>query len=152
MINRRRCLQGLGVVLGGSASLRRGLALGRSRQANDPAPPAAKLALADYQPKSMLQVPETRVDRAKYPVVDVHTHIPVSAKSEKGIDLGAERTYLARVLEKYRGRIDACAAHCGLSRRSISEKLRRYGIDKADFKPPAARRRSVALAESDRSS
>ena len=25
--------------------------------------------------------------------------------------------------EKYRGRIDRCAEHCGLSRRSISEKL-----------------------------
>ncbi len=46
-----------------------------------------------------------------------------------------ERAYLVRVLETYRGRIDRCAEHCGLSRRSISEKLRRYNIDKADFKP-----------------
>jgi two-component system NtrC family response regulator len=45
-----------------------------------------------------------------------------------------ERAYLIRVLERYRGRIDRCAAHCGLSRRSISEKLRRYQIDKAEFK------------------
>jgi two-component system NtrC family response regulator len=50
-----------------------------------------------------------------------------------------ERAYLIRVLEKYRGRVDRCAAHCGLSRRSISEKLRRYRIDKAEFKPAAAR-------------
>ena len=28
----------------------------------------------------------------------------------------AERVYLRRILEKYRGRIDACAAHSGLSR------------------------------------
>ena len=49
-----------------------------------------------------------------------------------------ERAYLQRVLERYRGRIDRCAAHCGLSRRSISEKLRRYRIDKADFKPNTA--------------
>ncbi|MCA1684932.1 MAG: sigma-54 dependent transcriptional regulator, partial [Planctomycetia bacterium] len=28
-----------------------------------------------------------------------------------------ERAYLLRVLERYRGRIDRCAAHCGLSRR-----------------------------------
>ncbi|QEH38281.1 Transcriptional regulatory protein ZraR [Aquisphaera giovannonii] len=46
-----------------------------------------------------------------------------------------ERAYLVRVLEKYHGRIDRCASHCGLSRRSISEKLRRYQIDKSDFKP-----------------
>ena len=58
-----------------------------------------------------------------------------------------ERAYLERVLERYRGRIDRCAAHCGLSRRSISEKLRRYRIDKADFKPHATRRRDVAVAE-----
>ncbi len=51
-----------------------------------------------------------------------------------------EREYLLRVLERYNGRIAPTADHCKLSRRSISEKLRRYGIDKADFKPHAARR------------
>ena len=50
-----------------------------------------------------------------------------------------ERAYLIRVLEQFRGRIDRCAEHCGLSRRSISEKLRRYQIDKSDFKPLSAR-------------
>ena len=50
-----------------------------------------------------------------------------------------ERAYLARVLERFRGRIDRCAAHCGLSRRSISDKLRRYRIDKSDFKNKTAR-------------
>ncbi len=56
----------------------------------------------------------------------------------------AEKAYLRRVLEEYRGRIDACAAHAGLSRRSISEKLRKYRIDKAEFKPRASRRISLA--------
>ncbi len=59
-----------------------------------------------------------------------------------------ERVYLQRVLERHRGRIDRCAEHCGLSRRSISEKLRRYGIDKSEFKPHVAARRSLALTES----
>ena len=45
-----------------------------------------------------------------------------------------ERAYLEKVLERFRGRIDRCAKHCGLSRRSISEKLRKYQIDKAEFK------------------
>jgi two-component system NtrC family response regulator len=59
-----------------------------------------------------------------------------------------ERAYLERVLERYRGRIDRCAEHCGLSRRSISEKLRRYRIDKAEFKThAAARRNGVAVGE-----
>jgi two-component system response regulator AtoC len=59
----------------------------------------------------------------------------------------AERAYLIRVLETYRGRIDRIAKHCGLSRRSISEKLRRYQLDKADFKPESARRRGLAVGE-----
>jgi two-component system response regulator AtoC len=57
-----------------------------------------------------------------------------------------ERAYLIRVLEKYRGRIDRCAKHCGLSRRSISEKLRRYQIDKSDFKPAHRGRKRFAMA------
>ncbi|MDX2037317.1 MAG: sigma-54 dependent transcriptional regulator [Isosphaeraceae bacterium] len=52
-----------------------------------------------------------------------------------------ERAYLLRVLRLYNGRIDPCAKHCGLSRRSISDKLRRYGIDKSEFKPHLAIRR-----------
>jgi two-component system NtrC family response regulator len=59
-----------------------------------------------------------------------------------------ERAYLVRVLERYRGRIDRCAAHCGLSRRSISEKLRRYQIDKAEFKVKStARAKASEVAE-----
>jgi two-component system NtrC family response regulator len=56
-----------------------------------------------------------------------------------------ERAYLQRILEKYRGRIELCARHCGLSRRSISEKLRRYQIDKRVYKTHSARRQ-LALA------
>ncbi len=57
-----------------------------------------------------------------------------------------ERAYLQRVLERHQGRIDRCAEHCGLSRRSISEKLRRYRIDKAEFKPHLAARRDAVAA------
>jgi two-component system response regulator AtoC len=57
-----------------------------------------------------------------------------------------ECAYLQRVLEKYRGRIELCANHCGLSRRSISEKLRRYQIDKRAYKPHTTRRKQFALA------
>jgi len=56
-----------------------------------------------------------------------------------------ERAYLQRVLERFRGRIEQCARHCGLSRRSISAKLRRYQIDKRDFKPQTSRRRESTL-------
>jgi hypothetical protein len=31
-----------------------------------------------------------------FPVIDVHTHITVSAKSQNGVELAAERTYLGK--------------------------------------------------------
>ena len=57
----------------------------------------------------------------------------------------AERAYLLRVLETHRGRIDACAEQCGLSRRSVSAKLLKYRIDKSDFKAQGPRRRPLAI-------
>ena len=52
------------------------------------------LSLAEYEPKSMLQVKETHVARARFPVIDIHTHITVSAGSKNGVDLAPERQYL----------------------------------------------------------
>src|SRR5580704_8249346 len=37
--------------------------------------PTPKLELEDFQPKSMLVVPQHPIERAKYPVIDVHTHV-----------------------------------------------------------------------------
>src|SRR5450432_2176746 len=37
--------------------------------------PSPKLELLEFQPKSMLVVPEHPVARARFPVIDVHTHI-----------------------------------------------------------------------------
>jgi DNA-binding NtrC family response regulator len=50
-----------------------------------------------------------------------------------------ERLYLRRQLERCRGRIGATAGASGLSRRSMSDKVKRYGIDKARFKRSASR-------------
>src|SRR5581483_9544331 len=44
--------------------------------------------------KSMLHVRETRIERSRYPAIDIHTHISVAKKSEKGVELSAERKYL----------------------------------------------------------
>jgi predicted TIM-barrel fold metal-dependent hydrolase len=46
-------------------------------QAAAPAKPDASLKLVDYQPKSMLHVPVTLVERAAFPVIDMHTHLAV---------------------------------------------------------------------------
>jgi predicted TIM-barrel fold metal-dependent hydrolase len=52
------------------------------------------LLLSEYEPKSMLHVRETRVERARYPIIDIHTHISFSKKSENGVELAPERHYL----------------------------------------------------------
>jgi predicted TIM-barrel fold metal-dependent hydrolase len=38
---------------------------------------APRIYLDQYQPKSMLVVPQTRVERARFPLIDVHTHVSV---------------------------------------------------------------------------
>jgi predicted TIM-barrel fold metal-dependent hydrolase len=55
--------------------------------------------LGDYQPKSMLQVPETRVERARYPVIDIHTHLSWAVKSSKGVPLSEERRFIMEPAE-----------------------------------------------------
>jgi predicted TIM-barrel fold metal-dependent hydrolase len=37
--------------------------------------PSKTLNLPDFEPRSMLHVNETKVERARYPVIDVHTHL-----------------------------------------------------------------------------
>jgi predicted TIM-barrel fold metal-dependent hydrolase len=97
-MNRRQWLHALGLAVGASAQSKAVHALPKMNQeAGSPA--AAKpqpLALADYEPRSMLHAHETHVDRAAFPVVDVHTHITMSAKSENGVALSAKRTYFGQ--------------------------------------------------------
>ncbi len=38
-------------------------------------PTKQPVSINDYEPKSMLHVPETRVERARFPVIDFHTHL-----------------------------------------------------------------------------
>jgi predicted TIM-barrel fold metal-dependent hydrolase len=55
------------------------------------------LQLADFQPRSMLHVPETKVPRPRYPVIDIHTHLSVTAKSDNGVGIGEAMKYFAPV-------------------------------------------------------
>ena len=34
-----------------------------------------ELRLKDFKPRSMLHVPQTRVERPRFPVIDVHAHL-----------------------------------------------------------------------------
>jgi predicted TIM-barrel fold metal-dependent hydrolase len=94
LINRRQWLYGMGVIAG--TGTRVGWPSLESPAVDTPQSKAAPvpLELSQYQPKSMLQVHESRVERAKFPVIDFHTHISVAAKSEKGVELSPDRQYL----------------------------------------------------------
>ena len=98
MIDRRQWLCGLGLAITASIRPRAAHALPKSADDSKSQPPttAQPLPLADYEPTSMLHAEETHVERAAFPVVDVHTHITVSARSEHGVELAAERTYLGK--------------------------------------------------------
>jgi predicted TIM-barrel fold metal-dependent hydrolase len=89
LINRRQWLYGMGVVAG------IGTKLGwPSLDTPESKPAPVPLELSQYQPKSMLQVHESRVERARFPVIDFHTHISFATKSEKGVELSPDRQYL----------------------------------------------------------
>jgi predicted TIM-barrel fold metal-dependent hydrolase len=57
------------------------------------------LELKDFQPRSMLKVPETRVARARYPVIDIHTHLGFRAKGVAGVPHGEDMRYRAPAAE-----------------------------------------------------
>jgi predicted TIM-barrel fold metal-dependent hydrolase len=90
-MNRRQLLRttGLGLVGGAFAET-----VGPSASAADVKGHAMSLSLADYEPKSMLQVRETHIEKARFPAIDIHTHISVSAKEKNGVALVPERQYL----------------------------------------------------------
>ena len=87
-VSRRQLLCGLGagVLAGGGVTLG-----GRSTPSAEGAPaPGAPLALKDFEPKSMLHVPETRVPQARFPVIDVHAHLSGTTHRDKGVAVGEE--------------------------------------------------------------
>ncbi len=96
MINRRRWLYGLGMAFG--AAIPTGTAASAQAAGQDAAAQQDtrynRLALTDYEPRSMLQVSHTRVEKSRFPLIDIHTHISVSTRSDRGIELAAERQYL----------------------------------------------------------
>jgi len=90
-MNRREWLYGVGVAAGATVVSHIGVADAVAAKT----PPKPKpLDLSQFEPKSMLLVHETQVDKAKFPVIDFHTHISVAAKSKNGVELVAERQYL----------------------------------------------------------
>jgi DNA-binding NtrC family response regulator len=46
-----------------------------------------------------------------------------------------EREYFIKVLSHHNGNVARCARHSGLSRRSVTQKLQKYGLERSQFKP-----------------
>ncbi len=97
-MNRRQLLTttGLGLMAGAVAhtGVLPGSLSGAESPAKDGKGKATPLSLSGYEPKSMLQVHETQIERSRFPVIDIHTHISISAKSKNGVELVPERRYL----------------------------------------------------------
>jgi len=52
------------------------------------------LDLSEFAPQAMLEVKRTRVEKPRYPVIDVHAHLSWSARVVNGVHLDTERQYL----------------------------------------------------------
>ena len=76
-MNRRKLLQSLPAC----AALPTRIASARPAQG---ASTRERLALVDYQPKSMLVTPVTNVPKARFPVIDFHTHISFGGELKGG--------------------------------------------------------------------
>ena len=81
-LNRRQWLAGLSLAAVGQGVIANGWQGrgGKRLPESERRPGKPKLALEDYEPKSMLQVPETKVPRARFEVIDFHTHLSWSGR------------------------------------------------------------------------
>jgi predicted TIM-barrel fold metal-dependent hydrolase len=95
-LNRRRWLESIGTAAVASALPSSTYSAAASAQLKSPEGAGKmKLDLADFRPKSMLHVPETKVSKARYPVIDIHTHLSIRAKSVNGVGIGEKMDFLA---------------------------------------------------------
>ena len=91
-LNRRRWLESVGLLAAaGTIAVPKAAA----QLASPEGAGKMKLDLSEFQPKSMLHVPETKVPRAKYPVIDIHAHLSITAKSVNGVGIGEQLDFLA---------------------------------------------------------
>jgi predicted TIM-barrel fold metal-dependent hydrolase len=92
VMDRRQWLYGMGIMAGALAQPENSFAIAQDKSSETKHHP---LGLSEFEPKSMLEVHESHVERARFPVIDFHTHITHAAKSANGVGLSAERNYAA---------------------------------------------------------
>lgn len=94
-INRRQLVTTIGTGAFGVAACSNSEAAQRSETPEHATSGSKPLKLSEYEPRSMLCVKETEVLRARYPVIDIHTHLSFSAKVENGVSLAPQRHFIS---------------------------------------------------------
>lgn len=125
MINRRQWLYGVGLVAATGTQVGKSVAVTPSNESH-PGP----LELSQYEPKSMLQVHESHIERSKFPLIDFHTHISGSTRSENGVELAPDREYLGTPQELLtlmdRKNIQAMVNLTGGYEKGLTEAVTKY--------------------------
>jgi DNA-binding NtrC family response regulator len=96
----------------------------------------AGVALADGAVLRRGNLPEWVAPRMPKPprrdlLLDIERRLPDLAADLIG---RIEREYLIKVLSQHNGNVAKCARHSGLSRRSVTQKLQKYGLTRGQFK------------------
>ncbi len=69
------------------------------------------------------------------PLIDIERPLPTLTDD---LISRVERDYFTRLLARYRGNVARCAKHSQLSRRSVTQKLQKYALDRTRFKDASA--------------
>jgi DNA-binding NtrC family response regulator len=99
----------------------------------------AAVALAEGSVIHRDALPSTVAPRARRPIggnplIDIERPLPDLTNDLIG---QVERDYFTRLLARYKGNVARCAKHSGLSRRSVTQKLQKYNLDRMRFKDVA---------------
>jgi len=88
--NRREWLTRLAAGTIGVAGARSLLAASDEPSAAACTPKDGALLLKDFRPESRLHVPETRVEKPRFGVIDVHAHLTEAVASQEGVTTGSD--------------------------------------------------------------
>jgi DNA-binding NtrC family response regulator len=97
----------------------------------------AAVAMADGTVIHRDALPASVAPRAKRPAHQNHSLIDIERPlPDLSNDLigRVEKDYFTRLLARYKGNVARCAKHSGLSRRSVTQKLLKYELDRTRFK------------------
>jgi len=124
-VNRREWLTSMGMGLAGvSAGRQAGGGATPAAPAQPAQPPGAgaTLPLVEFEPRSMLHVEETAVEKPRFPVIDVHTHLSFSRQG--GMRYAAPPEELLPVMDR-RG-VETMVNLTGGTGEGLAETIARY--------------------------